>query len=213
MQFVYPEYLNDHRVLACPSDPSPLEESALRIGGDEQAPVDPCAFASASYLYLPWTLDETYYVLPGRNSGEMPQRVGVTFSPGALTAVGGAIGGWAAHVATGGAAGNPKALDQHLQIDYDMNGTPEKTAYRLAEGVERFLVTDINNAAGSVRAESGIAVMWDILDVQVKDFSHVPGGCNVLYLDGHVTFEKYSGRHPVNRAFAALVGLWAKQAP
>ncbi len=37
--------------------------------------------------------------------------------------------------------------------------------------------------------------------------NHVPGGCNVLYLDGHVEFMKYPGVWPVNRymAFANAV--------
>jgi prepilin-type processing-associated H-X9-DG protein len=37
--------------------------------------------------------------------------------------------------------------------------------------------------------------------------NHVPGGCNVLYLDGHVDFIKYPTDTPVNRAFAVLMQL------
>ena len=37
-------------------------------------------------------------------------------------------------------------------------------------------------------------------------FNHVPGGSNVLYMDGHVEFLKYPSDYPVNRAFAVLVG-------
>ena len=40
------------------------------------------------------------------------------------------------------------------------------------------------------------------------DFNHVPGGANVLYMDGHVKFEKYPGTFPVTRAFATLVSLF-----
>jgi prepilin-type processing-associated H-X9-DG protein len=28
-------------------------------------------------------------------------------------------------------------------------------------------------------------------------FNHIPGGCNVLYMDGHVEFIRYPGRYPV----------------
>src|SRR5690606_28748560 len=65
--------------------------------------------------------------------------------------------------------------------------------YRLREGVERFLITDINNPAASARAQSEIYIMLDQLGNggQINLFNHIPGGCNVLYLDGHVEFIRY----------------------
>ncbi len=60
------------------------------------------------------------------------------------------------------------------------------------------MITDINNAAGSARAQSQLAVMWDQID-QDADFSHIPGGVNALYMDGHVTFLKYPNEnHPAH---------------
>jgi len=35
----------------------------------------------------------------------------------------------------------------------------------------------------------------------------VPGGCNVLFMDGHVEFERYPGDHVVSEAMAATIGL------
>jgi prepilin-type processing-associated H-X9-DG protein len=35
--------------------------------------------------------------------------------------------------------------------------------------------------------------MWDHLTPQIKGSSHLPGGMNVLYLDGHVRFATYRG--------------------
>ncbi len=29
-------------------------------------------------------------------------------------------------------------------------------------------------------------------------FNHVPGGCNVLYMDAHVEFIKYRAKYPVS---------------
>ncbi|MFO7775890.1 MAG: hypothetical protein R6W89_08840, partial [Candidatus Hydrogenedentota bacterium] len=77
---------------------------------------------------------------------------------------------------------------------------------RLREGVERFLITDINNPAASAMAQSDVAVMFDSvaggrLDAsQSADrFNHVPGGANVLYMDGHVEFRRYPAEdHPVD---------------
>lgn len=83
------------------------------------------------------------------------------------------------------------------------------TLYRLPEGIERFLVTDINNPAASAQAQSAIPVMLDswtqsgkISDgapagPRIEVFNHVPGGSNVLYLDGHVEFIRYPVKYPV----------------
>ena len=78
------------------------------------------------------------------------------------------------------------------------------TIYRLREGVERFIITDINNPAGSAKAQSNVFVMFDYLSVKSGYFSHVPGGCNVLYFDGHVEFVHYpSDIAPITRASGA----------
>ena len=79
------------------------------------------------------------------------------------------------------------------------------TVLRLRSGVERFLVTDVNSPAASASAESTIAVMWDTFgSEEFADsaaggiaFNHVPGGSNVLYMDGHVVFQRYPGTWPI----------------
>ena len=67
---------------------------------------------------------------------------------------------------------------------------------RLKEGIERFYITDINNPGGSAKAQSDICVMWDLAMVDSSgkptDFNHLPGGSNVLFMDGHVEWGKYS---------------------
>jgi len=79
------------------------------------------------------------------------------------------------------------------------------TILGLREGIERFLITDINNPAGSAHAQSDIAIMWDHIEAADPDsanrtqrYNHIPGGCNVLYQDGHVEFLKFPNeKHPV----------------
>ncbi len=82
------------------------------------------------------------------------------------------------------------------------------TIYRLREGIERSLITDINNPGASARAQSAIFVMWDGTSTIAANFNHVPGGSNVLYLDGHVDFIRYPGPadSPLNRGFASFAG-------
>ena len=71
------------------------------------------------------------------------------------------------------------------------------TIYRLRDGVERFLITDINNPARSIATQSAVPIAFDTITsgltggVGVVAFNHIPGGANVLYMDGHVEFLRY----------------------
>ena len=88
--------------------------------------------------------------------------------------------------------------------------------YHVREGAERFLITDVNNPAGANISQSSIPVSMDVVasansasrtysqQNMVKRFNHVPGGSNVLYMDGHVEFLKYPGRYPMTQYVASL---------
>jgi prepilin-type processing-associated H-X9-DG protein len=83
------------------------------------------------------------------------------------------------------------------------------TIFRLKEGIERFLITDINNAAGSAKAQSTVQVIWDRFGISGRSkngFAHIPGGCNVLYMDGHVQFIKYPDTKGVITKLGAAIG-------
>lgn len=83
------------------------------------------------------------------------------------------------------------------------------TIYRTREGIERFMITDINNPGASAVAQSNIAVMWDEISTNLLAYNHVPGGANVLFLDGHVMFFKYPNEeYPVNPEFAQIFGVF-----
>ncbi len=101
-------------------------------------------------------------------------------------------------------------------IDYAM-----QSVRRLKEGVERFAITDINNPAASAMAQTAIPVMMDAWGSgdrtsYIEIFNHVPGGSNVLYLDGHVEFLRYQSKAPMTNAdisgasapVSALAGLF-----
>ena len=80
---------------------------------------------------------------------------------------------------------------------------------RLREGIERFLIADINNPAGSALAQSDIAFMWDYIDggrgQNIDRFNHAPGGANVLFMDGHVEFRRYpQDDHPISVIHATI---------
>jgi len=83
--------------------------------------------------------------------------------------------------------------------------TPLPTTYnRLKEGIERFFITDINNPASGAQAQSTIPCMWDAWaganvygDTATVYFNHIPGGSNVMYMDGHVEFVRLKEKFPV----------------
>jgi prepilin-type N-terminal cleavage/methylation domain-containing protein/prepilin-type processing-associated H-X9-DG protein len=106
---------------------------------------------------------------------------------------------------------------------YDDDGVTlmPTTLMRLREGIERFLVTDINNPAASAKAQTEIFVMYDGFGSQnelwagspdngITQFNHVPGGCNVLYMDGHVEFVRLNAKAPVMSQFPAssFAAVW-----
>jgi prepilin-type processing-associated H-X9-DG protein len=90
--------------------------------------------------------------------------------------------------------------------DDDGSTLPTKY-YHLREGIERFFITDINNPAASAKAQSTIPIMLDVWaglsdlpwegTSMAANTNHLPGGSNVLYMDGHVQFIRYGSEFPV----------------
>lgn len=103
----------------------------------------------------------------------------------------------------GGPAGNALYAPFAGLVE-SMGYTAPSTIYRMREGIERFFITDINNPAGSATAQSSLPLMMDNWSSTERDgvvhtaavFNHVPGGANVLYLDGHVSFIKFKTEYP-----------------
>lgn len=221
---VYPEYLSDPKVLACPSHqvaPSKISTGWFNVGADhswhepggyqsglgwpgfENNPVDPCNIHIESYEYFSWVQSEAIMIPAGYTGNEQ------AFVDGDVEinwAAGDAM--WIAldEVFEAFEAGEPgwdAGFDRDLQYESEDPNFEDGTMYRLREGIERFLITDINNPAASDMAQSTVYVMKDET-YQIGDdgiwFNHVPGGANILYMDGHVEFLKYPGDFPVCKA-------------
>jgi prepilin-type N-terminal cleavage/methylation domain-containing protein/prepilin-type processing-associated H-X9-DG protein len=204
---IYPEYLTDVNVLACPSDSdaATINEGRFNLNGDPSAPIVPCRISYMSYDYTAYSLIDD--ALVGVNGDVNDERF-ADGDPGvALGALNGdlitGISNLASDIDTQWANGSPP---DDAVFDRDVS-EGETTAYRLREGIERFLITDINNPASSALAQSEIWVMADEVSKTASNMNHLPGGGNVLFMDGHVEFIRYPGETPVCRAWAFIA--WA----
>ena len=199
---VYPEYLTDEGVIVCPSDAQgngDLEGGRMHFFHDPDLGVNPARFNDGSYFYIGWIMsDEDLYIdAATRNDPGISGDGSNIFSyvSGDLLS---AMGTIAIAFNTWDSSGGTDIGD----LDSDVGNFR-----RLREGVERFFITDINNPAGSALAQSTVWVLSDGFGVDVSQSNHIPGGSNILYMDGHVEFKKYPSDTPVSRAWAVVTGL------
>jgi prepilin-type N-terminal cleavage/methylation domain-containing protein/prepilin-type processing-associated H-X9-DG protein len=211
---IYPEYLTDDAIFVCPSSASLSPEDMKNADGSSKlANLDGnlSAYAghevmSRAYSYFGWLLDKMEDTDPQTDATAFLALAGVPPLPEAAgETIPQQIQDWlvAANTApslmtwTSGNAAELAAVRADLDKDYG-------DVLRLREGIERFMISDINNAAASAMAQSEVFFMMDHVAMNVEAFNHVPGGSNVLYMDGHVQFIKYPGDAPVNRAAGIL---------
>ena len=193
---VYPEYLTDVNIIACPSDTdgkASIDAGRFNIGRNPANPINPCRIEYLSYNYVGWAVTPQIYLAAGVEENAPNPDIN-SFS-----------GDFIAKVLD--LFGNPGSTPQEQVNKFDSDiSAGDKTAYRFREGIERFFITDINNPAASALAQSELSVMYDQVTTIVEDFSHIPGGANVLYMDGHVEFLRYPSEHPASITFAWLLG-------
>lgn len=201
MKSVYPEYLTDLNLLFCPSsaeDHSTLLEPGgdwvdangsvvlERLDGDPRSGLyDPATGvrpADRSYVYLGWAVPDNSWLIP------------VVWGEGFF------LGTYFNLVVQPWMNGNYATVEKRNDEDFSFthlgNATvqpgTELTLHRLREGVERFMITDINNPGAASVAQSEMPIMWDKIGTRPDMFNHIPGGSNVLYMDGHVSFSKWT---------------------
>jgi prepilin-type N-terminal cleavage/methylation domain-containing protein/prepilin-type processing-associated H-X9-DG protein len=221
---LYPEYLTDLNILFCPSSIfAGQQEDMLKEPDcewcDLTGQVNPTWIEVDSYAYTSWACMESIATCAAYFS-QYPVHADQGWNR---------IGGTAGYYAAVGACDKDMELteareiyDEWLKDDLaelwtaaglnladlpatgaDLAGNGGgNTIYRLREGIERFMITDINNPAGSAMAQSELAVMYDAMFWEESgqrytlQFNHAPGGANVLYMDGHVEFIRYPSTEP-----------------
>ncbi len=202
---IYPDYLDDLDVMVCPSNLAGNDaielwdegNSASRLwkevpGSSNNGIVEACEVVNEPYYYYSYAFH--------RNQFKTVQDfVSLQNSMNALSL---AI---ETESAANGVDGNYAFADADLPLTSPIGGI--HSIRRLREGIERFFLTDINNAGGNNQAQSDLVLMHDTISDEPVHFNHVPGGANVLYMDGHVEFKKWIptpnellGEFPVNGA-------------
>ncbi len=213
---VYPEYMTDGKIAICPSS-SKIDESNItnpttgatqpHVLCHSPGPGGPfsqyddefgLAVMDESYWYTGFLFDQVdetdpqTSIAPLANGSTEEGPTQLVY--GLISVIGGFFSG---------------EIDQDLDLsDFGtgLGNAGGDTVSRLREGIERFLITDINNAGGSAKAQSDIWIMTDRLSSVAADFNHVPGGANVLFLDGHVQFISYRDSAPVLPGVALTFG-------
>jgi prepilin-type N-terminal cleavage/methylation domain-containing protein/prepilin-type processing-associated H-X9-DG protein len=203
---LYPEYLTDAAIMACPSDPEYDPKSNFRLvvnttltdgsyGSAAQAftagSVHPDCITALSYVYTGYMEITDSESLAGLSVYTIMDLV----MPISLAG----CDGWrdiSGNMASYGFTGSGNAGGQTLN--------------RLSMGVDRFLISDINQLlTGTESGASVVPIQWDQVSTNITEFSHVPAGMNVLFLDGHVEFRRYDKKtknFPMSPIYAALNG-------
>ncbi|MFA6240524.1 MAG: H-X9-DG-CTERM domain-containing protein [Candidatus Hydrogenedentales bacterium] len=96
--------------------------------------------------------------------------------------------------------------DSYSLAGCETGGKKQTVLWRVALGVERKLTDpSASTPEGESIAQSDIPLLFDTISESPSAFAHIPGGSNVLYMDGHVEFIKYPGQFPICEAWARLM--------
>lgn len=192
---LFPDYLNDLRTLVCPSALAASDVDRENWFMDmtfHQDFIDP-------NLYL----DRRNDVVLGRLQGaradcECVSSQMYTYFPYAITKTEHGIFLWdrLSRLMYDGVANfmqENQVVDEYWTVPgYGHAPGGGDTFYRSSIGIGRVFIRDINNPGSDVVPDSRIPVLFDSVASQGRlQFAHFPLGGNVLYLDGHVEYQKY----------------------
>lgn len=207
----YPEYLDDLNVIICPSAPYTLEDWIDDWSDPVTGELLPADIHGPSYPYYGWVAENedvfaTIIMAAQRQLVNIDPAGGPEWADDDISLSGPLdVVELQTRFNTKYAA---RYTDEGVPLPTLQGNSGGDTIYRLREGVERFLITDINNPAAGAIAQSQLPIQWDRFGADyvnnLQYFSHIPGGVNVLYLDGHVQFLKYPGEHPITKSNALL---------
>jgi prepilin-type N-terminal cleavage/methylation domain-containing protein/prepilin-type processing-associated H-X9-DG protein len=202
---VFPEYLTDWDTMVCPSNAAgttglELWDEGLSVhplweevpGFTKNGKVDSCEVVTEPFYYYGWAFHRNLFpelndfLVLEETLEEMGEQLEMESDENGLD-------------------GDYSFMENDIELLGEINSM--ESIFRLREGIERFFITDINNAGASAQSQSDVTLMHDAVSEEVTHFNHVPGGANVLFLDGHVEFMKWTpsrtdllGEFPMNAA-------------
>jgi len=208
----YPNYNSDPSILICPSDAENKIDDLQDANGDWDF-YKPNNSYTYSYIYIGWMFDllNKPYLPPVPMASLTNLTAGTsalglpTPDDGFISAQFGAtIDELLRKMLTDAMTSSTAGIKMLEIVSSDLDVAPGlgngggDTIYRLKEGNERFMITDVNNAQTSAMAQSTIFTMMDMFGNTggIALFNHVPGGCNVLFMDGHVDWVPYVAPAP-----------------
>ena len=243
----YPNYNSDPSILICPSDAEESVDDLKNDQGDWYFWEPGRNYkAGYSYAYVGWMFDRLNrpelpplpitdplfinldamasafnFDVPG--GGYVCAQFGVGVNAVFDYALRYLAGTWQQGVPAGVALRRLADMDMKVPLGFG-NGAND-VIYRMKEGNERFMITDVNNPQVAALAQSSVFVMADLFGNigAIQFFNHVPGGCNVLFMDGHVDWIPYvapapgqadgpgmdlGATQPVLPSMAGLIGLF-----
>jgi prepilin-type processing-associated H-X9-DG protein len=221
MDDIYPDYVSDPGVMLCPSNSNVSEEDMQHPDTGEWEAHMACmlddgtvdgdrgmALLDHNYWYTGFVLDR---VSDDDPQEEYTNRAGLTaVVPTQLLAMYNAsiYSSYGYDTFGGNASGDTAHVLGFSGTDFEGAGNGgSNSLYNLREGIERFLITDINNPGSSAQAQSDVWIMADVVSAKASEFNHIPGGSNVLYMDGHVEFVRYPGEAPVSTGIADFMRI------
>jgi len=228
---LYPEFLTDPMILVCPSDMEAargwnfrlIEDKTLSDGsyGDppksyEAGTIHADCIGPLSYVYVGWMIrdDEAMENITEWNHQMLSCFASYTWMDSVLPISNPATDGWRdkdINVASFGFSGwgNSRGnMLRRLSLDLD----------RYIHMGEWKRIFDMVEEGGSPGQGAMVPVMWDQISTNIAEYNHVPAGQNILYLDGHVAFSRYSRNElkwqgfPTGSMYAAVhAGMPPKQ--
>ena len=242
----YPNYNSDPSILICPSDAEDKIDTLKDENGDWDfwRPGENKK-AGYSYVYIGYMFDllNKPYLPPVPITNFLNLTAGVSALGGTAPGAGwvsaqfgegvnAILGRVLAYIGGSGSYRNDPAgvalrrmVDDDVEVTVGLGNGGGDTIYRLKEGNERFMITDVNNPQTSAMAQSTIFAMGDLFGNTgaISWFNHVPGGCNILFMDGHVDWVPYvppspgtdnttsmdlGANQPVLPSLAGVIGLF-----
>ena len=192
---IYPDYLTDVRVLVCPSGLVGRTGSRDRWFMDETFALDRI---QGVILENPQNAAALARLQGPRGDFECVADQMYTYFPYAIVTEAQGVFLWdelsrRMFIGDIGFMNEDLVVGPEWQVDaYGQGPGGGNIFYRTSVNVGRLFIRDINNPSYGAIADTEIPVIFDSAsDNGMLKMSHSPRGGNILFLDGHVSFERY----------------------